>query len=243
MIRSLLCAVALSCLGAFAQAQTLPAPDKLIDLRSGQGRTLLKEAEAQAAFIPLSINFVTQKTPSYCGVASIVMVLNALEIPGPAVADYESCGAFTQDNFFNAATEAILPLSTLAELGMTLDQAGAMLALHPVEVEVHHAAETTLDAFREAARDYLGREGHFVIVNFLRTAVGEDGGGHMSPLAAYDAEADRFLMLDVSRYKYPPVWIRAADLYAAMNTADADNEGRTRGYVLVKRAGPAAPAK
>jgi Phytochelatin synthase len=35
-------------------------------------------------------------------------------------------------------------------------------------------------------------------------AIGQEQGGHISPLAAYDAETDRFLILDVSRYKYPP---------------------------------------
>jgi hypothetical protein len=44
-----------------------------------------------------------------------------------------------------------------------------------------------------------------VIVNYLRKAIGQEKGGHISPLAAYDAETDRFLILDVSRYKYPPV--------------------------------------
>ena len=55
----------------------------------------------------------------------------------------------------------------------------------------------------------------------------------ISPLAAYDAETDRFLILDMSRYKYPPVWVEAGDLYAAMITPDSDNDNRTRGFVLV----------
>ena len=48
-------------------------------------------------------------------------------------------------------------------------------------------------------------------------------------------------MLDVARYKYPPVWVRAEDLFAAMDTTDADNQNRTRGYVLVRK-GANAPA-
>ncbi len=80
-----------------------------------------------------------------------------------------------------------------------------------------------------------------MIVNYLRKAIGQERGGHISPLAAYDAEMDRFLILDVSRYKYPPVWVRASELFAAMDTTDADNQNRTRGFVLVKKAG-AAPA-
>ena len=65
--------------------------------------------------------------------------------------------------------------------------------------------------------------------------MGQQTGGHISPLAAYDAEQDRFLILDVARYKYPPVWVTAEDLFNAMNTTDSDNENRTRGYVLITK--------
>ena len=71
-----------------------------------------------------------------------------------------------------------------------------------------------------------------MIVNYLRKAIGQQTGGHISPLAAYDAKVDRFLILDVARYKYPPVWVKTSDLFDAMNTTDAANDNKTRGYVL-----------
>ena len=83
---------------------------------------------------------------------------------------------------------------------------------------------------------YLGEPGHFVIVNYLRKALGQEVGGHISPLAAYDAKSDRFLLLDVARYKYPPVWVKTSDIFDAMNTSDAANDGKSRGYVLVTAA-------
>ena len=236
-------AVVFCLLAGNAHAQTLPLPDNLIDLRSGQGEQLLHDSDALAAFIPLTSNFVTQKTQAYCGVASMVMVLNALQLPAPAVPEYDPYHTFTQDNLLTDQTDQILPREVLAKQGMTLDQLGAILGAQPVAVEVHHAADSSVDAFRTSARDYLGQDGQFVIINYLRKALGQERGGHISPLAAYDAETDRFLILDVSRYKYPPVWATAADVFAAMNTTDSDNQNRTRGYVLVKRAdGPAAPA-
>ena len=221
--------------GAGAAAQTLSLPDNLIDLRSHQGEELLRDSDAYTAFVPLSVNFVTQENQAFCGVASIVMVLNAMQLPAPAVPAYDPYHTFTQDNFFNERTEAILPRETLAEQGMTLDQLGALLGTEPVKVEVHHAADSNLDEFRKTAREYLSREDQFVIVNYLRKAIGQEKGGHISPLAAYDAETDRFLILDVSRYKYPPVWVTASQLFAAMNTTDSDNENKTRGFVLVKK--------
>jgi hypothetical protein len=219
---------------AVAHAQTLPLPEALIDLRSNEGEQLLEESDAREAFIPLSATFVTQKNHAYCGVASIVMVLNALQLPAPAMPENGAYHSFTQDNVLDEATDKILPREVLARQGMTLDELGALLATRQVAVEVQHAADATLDAFRASARDYLGRERHFVLVNYLRKAIGQESGGHISPLAAYDAETDRFLILDVSRYKYPPVWVGAADLFQAMNTTDADNQGKTRGYVLIR---------
>src|SRR3954467_5927299 len=38
--------------------------------------------------------------------------------------------------------EAVLPREVLAKQGMTLDQIGQLLALHPVEAEVHHAGDS-----------------------------------------------------------------------------------------------------
>ena len=179
---------------------------------------------------------MTQKTQAYCGVASMVMVLNALGVPAPTTPEYRPYHTFTQDNLLNEETDAILPRDVLAHQGMTLDQLGDLVALHhPVTVEVHHAAEGGLDAFRAAARDYLAHDDRFVIVNYLRKAIQQETGGHISPLGAYDAETDRFLILDVARYKYPPVWVKASDLFDAMNTVDAVNAGRTRGYVLIAR--------
>ena len=196
--------------------------------------------KALEAYFPLSVTFVTQKTQAYCGVASMVMALNALEVPAPTSPEYQPYATFTQDNVLDERTEAILPRAVLARQGMTLDQLGGLLALHPVTVEVHHAAPGGLDEFRKAAADHLASRNHVVLVNYLRKALGQERGGHISPLAAYDAKADRFLILDVARYKYPPVWVTASDLFDAMNTPDTENDGKTRGYVLVSA--PAAKA-
>jgi hypothetical protein len=89
----------------------------------------------------------------------------------------------------------------------------------------------------------------FVIVNFLRSALDEDPkgpieaslAGHYSPLAAYHEGTDRFLLLDVARYKYPPAWIEASELYGAMTATDLDS-GKSRGFLQVRAAGAAAPA-
>jgi Phytochelatin synthase len=238
-------ALALWIFAPLAHADTLALPPNLTDLNSEEGQKFFLESGSFTAYFPVADNFVTQKTQSYCGVASIVMVLNALGVPAPTTPEYQPYHTFTQDNLLDDVTDAVLPRAVLARQGMTLDQLGKLLALHPVALEVHHAADASLDAFRAAARDYLSAKDHFVLVNYLRKAIGQQIGGHISPLAAYDAKADRFLILDVARYKYPPVWVKASDLFDAMNTTDAVNNNLTRGYILLSKIGTptAAPVQ
>jgi hypothetical protein len=215
--------------------QTLPLPPSLIRLDSEAGAQLLLDSQARRAYWPLSVHFLTQKNQAYCGVASLVMVLNALAVKAPPAPGYEPFATFTQDNLLNERTEAILPLQTLLSQGMTLTQLGAILSTFGTMASVHHANDDGLDDFRRTASRQLSRPDGYVIVNYLRRTIGQESGGHISPLAAYDARTDRFLILDVSRYKYPPVWVAATALYAAMNTIDTDNAERRRGYVLIER--------
>ena len=117
-------------------AETLPLPPRLIDFTSHDGETFLIESKAREDYFPLSIQFVTQKTPAYCGVASMVMVLNALNVPAPPTPDNQAFRTFTQDDVLDDGTDVVLPRDLLARQGMTLDQLGALLALHPVSVEL-----------------------------------------------------------------------------------------------------------
>jgi Phytochelatin synthase len=238
-------ALALSLAAPLAHAETLALPPNLTDLNSEEGQKLFLESGSFTAYFPIADNFVTQKTQSYCGVASVVMVLNALGMPAPTTPEYQPYHTFTQDNLLDDQTDAVLPRAVLARQGMTLDELGKLLALHPLAIEVHHAADVSLDAFRASARDYLRAKDHFVLVNYLRKAIGQQIGGHISPLAAYDPIADRFLVLDVARYKYPPFWVKTSDLFDAMNTTDAVNNNMTRGYVLISKIGTptAAPVQ
>jgi Phytochelatin synthase len=235
-LRSLFAALAWGLLLTGANGETLKLPDNLVGFTSHDGESYFAESDAREAYFPLASNFLTQKTQAYCGVASIVMVLNALSIPAPPVPEYEPYRTFTQDNVLTPQTDAVLPREVLARQGMTLDQIGGILLTQPVKVEIHHAAESSVDEFRKVARSYLGEPGHFVLINYLRRAIGQEDGGHISPLGAYDGKTDRFLILDVARYRYPPVWVTTTDIFDAMNTRDSDNENKTRGFVLVTAA-------
>jgi hypothetical protein len=220
---------------ALSIAQTLPLPESLIGAASDAGEAILVDADAREAYFPLVNSFVTQQNQAFCGVASTVMILNALEIPAPAVPAFDPYRTFTQDNVLTAETEKIIPLELIKKQGITVDQLAGLIGTYPVNVTLTHAAESSVEKFRTDARQALATPGHFVIVNYLRKAINQERGGHISPLAAFDVETDRFLILDVARYKYPPVWVKAADLFAAMNTTDSDNDNKTRGYIVIAK--------
>ena len=233
----LVAAAAIAAGVAAARAETLPLPEGVIGLTTPEGEALLFGAEARNDYFPLSIHFTTQVNPAYCGPATIAMVLNALDVPRPASDMTVGLGMFDQENIFTPATDAVKPASAILSppYGMTLDDLGGMLAAHDLEVTVVHAADSDVDTFRKTAIAELADNDHFILVNYLRKAIGQEAGGHISPLGAYDADTDRFLILDVSRYKYPPVWVKAEALFGAMNTIDSDNNDQTRGYVSVSR--------
>ena len=216
-------------------SQTLPLSPNLIAFNSDEGEKLLIDSKSREDFFPLSTQFVTQNNQAYCGVASIVMVLNSLGIPAPEAPQYKPYRVFTQENFFsNEKTKKVLPAEVVSQKGMTLAQIGGLLASYNVKVNVYHAADTSIEKFRSLAAENLKQPGNFILINYLRKEIGQEKGGHISPLAAYNEQTDRFLILDVSRYKYPPVWVRAADLWKAMATTDSES-GKTRGFVFVSK--------
>src|SRR5262245_55565295 len=102
---------------AGSHADTLPLPDNLTGFSTHDGEVYFGESDAHEAYFPLASNFLTQKTQSYCGVASMVMVLNALGLPAPVVPEYAPYRTFTQDNVLNERTDAVLPRKTLARQG------------------------------------------------------------------------------------------------------------------------------
>lgn len=212
-------------------AQTLPLADTLTSLITPEGQTLLLQSEAQVDYLPLMSHFTTQKNGTFCGVASIVMVLNALMVEDPLAPKWNR-GYFTQDNIFSAQTEAVIPRRTIARQGMTLAELAGLFESYSVTATVHHGADLTLDEFRSHLANNLAEPDNFVVVNYLGRAIAQGSGGHISPLAAYDEDTDQFLILDVSRHKYPPVWVSAEQLWQATNTLDLVS-GKTRGVVLV----------
>jgi hypothetical protein len=212
-----------------------PVTDELLRLDTPQGQQLLFRSAAHAAFLPLASVFETQRNQTYCGVASVVMVLNALELPAPTAAEHGAHRIFTQRNVLNGRTDVVVSERRIARRGMLLAEVAKVLEVYGATVDLHQAAASSTGAFRELAVRSLSEPGHHVIVNYGRSSLGQDGVGHTSPLGAYDADTDRFLILDVARYRSPAIWIRSDHLFAAMAAPKSPGSSQSRGFLLIRK--------
>jgi hypothetical protein len=106
-----------------------------------------------------------------------------------------------------------------------------MLRANGVTTKLTIVDENKLDDdIRTELVENLQRRDDYVIIAFLREAVGERGGPHISPLGAYDAESDSFLVLDVNPSSADWVWMPTQTLIKGMRTFD---KIENRGYILV----------
>lgn len=210
----------------------------LVPLPEPAGQELLFRSRMRADFLPLVGWFVTQANLAYCGVASAVMVLNSLGVPAPETPGYGPYRFWGQDNLFAApAGRAFATAETVGRRGMTLAQLAGLLAAQGVSVQHWHGDQLSLAQFRGLLRRSLSDPDDRLLVNYHRASLGQEGGGHISPLAAYDPAGDRVLILDVARYRYPAVWVATEALWRSIRTVDPDS-GASRGLVRISR-GPA----
>eukprot|EP00977_Amphora_coffeiformis_P021060 scaffold8782_cov145-Amphora_coffeaeformis.AAC.1 len=187
----------------------------------------------------LQQGFEAQVNQAYCGVASATTLLNSFrnhnDVTLPVDYAYDPYSYATQEDVFDNACvvqnvfyrnedfDGILA----APFGLGMAQVAALLECFfhvqdQWQVQLTHVdpSQSTLEQVRDALRKILGTTHARVLVNFDRHVVQEEGGGHWSPVAAYNPTIDAFLILDVAKYKCPATWIPARLLYQAMGTTD-----------------------
>jgi Phytochelatin synthase len=229
----------------------------LLAFASEDGLARLTRSAAKADFAALANQFEGQSNAAFCGPTTAAIVLNALgpgagELPRdrsrlrsddlkhlPAAADL-TLARFTQDNVFDKSPKTraqalgepmLINGKTVRDVGFQLRQLDALLRAHGLATRLVVVDEAKADAeIRDELRRNLERSGDFVVVNYTRRAVGQPGGGHISPLGAYDADSDSFLVLDVNPAAAGWVWMPTPVLVKAMRTFDTVEN---RGYIVV----------
>ena len=163
-------------------------------------------------FAQLERSFKLQVYRSFCGPASIAMVLRAYGVNG---AD--------QISLFPSLTGKLKAFYS----GMTLAELDALAKSSGLRTQLVYADKLSLETFRERLKANLGREGVFVLVNYDRRVVKQQGMGHISPVAVYDPRSDAFPVLDEASYRYPWTWV------------PAQSDGRFRGVLFIEGYRPA----
>ena len=201
---------------------------------TAEGRALQSRIPEKADYWQLIPTFAVQITQSYCSVASAITVLNAMPIQKPVDPTYAPYAFFTQTNFFTPEVTEIISAETVLKMGMTREEMTATLNAQGVSAR-SVAGDTFNDEDLRTLLQYtLGDDGQFVLANYYRASLGQVGGGHWSALAAYDVKTDSVLILDVAKYKYPPVWVGTSTLLTAIATLDTTSN-KSRGLVIVSK--------
>ena len=230
---------------------------ELVPFSSDEGLTRLARSTAKVDFPALANQFEAQSNPAFCGPTSAAIVLNAVRGRSPDLPrdrsrlheedlryvpkNYDpTIPRFTQDNVITKGQKTraqVLgePLAIngeqITDYGYEVRQLDEMLRANGVITQLTIVDDNKVDQdIRAELVENLKRRGDYVIVAFLREAVGQRGGPHISPLGAYDAESDSFLILDVNPASADWVWMPTKTLVRGMRTFD---KVENRGYILI----------
>jgi len=207
-----------------------PLPNTAIAFASPEGRRLFAEALAaggMTGYFPLAEQFHTQSDPAYCGLGSLVMAFNALAI------DPERLWKGVWRWFAEDMLDCCLPLAEIRERGLSIDELACLAHCNGAEVAVERADTKNLSAWRHALQR-SARGDSVTVASYDRAALGQTGSGHFSPIGGFHAGRDLVLILDVARFKYPPHWVSAEQLWQAMQPNDPVT-GLARGWIALRR--------
>ena len=208
---------------------------ELVYLNTPQGEQRLISAKLRQPFFAMQPYVETQQNLAFCGPASIVAVMNSLGTPRPAESHLYPYNFYTQDNIFNADTQKVKSFVMVSTRGMTLAEIAGFFSALGVKATPYYGEALNAEQLRTLLKAALAKPDTRIVANYNRKTLAQDGGGHQSPIAAYDEASDSVLMLDVAKFKYPPAWIKLGDLLESMQTIDADS-GKSRGLVVVEKA-------
>lgn len=195
-----------------------PLPPSCIDFASSEGKSIFKEALSDGTmdcFFKLAAQFRTQDEPAYCGLSTLVMVLNALSVdPGKV---WKGPWRWYHENMLNCC----VPLDVAQKKGITLFHFSCLAMCNSLDVNMVQALPTaTIAQFREVVKSASKSDSQVLVCSYSRRTLGQTGDGHFSPIGGYHSGQDLVLIFDVARFKYPPHWISVKLMWEAMQALD-----------------------
>lgn len=122
-------------------------------------------------FFRLAEAFHTQAEPSFCGLGTLVNVLNALEFdPGAS-----SVGSWRW--YSESMLHCCVDLEVVKVKGITFDEWGCIARCQGLAVEMVRAQNATIDDFRAAVVSSCGSTNRVLCVSYSRKVLGQTGDG------------------------------------------------------------------
>ena len=185
------------------------------------------------SYFPLVSHFVTQSEPAFCGLSTLVTILNALEID-PRRQWNNSVWRYFEESMLSCCED----LEGVKKRGITFNTFCCLARCNGLKVSAVHGTDGTLEEFRNVVKACTAGRTDLLAVSYDRSVLNQTGTGHFSPIGAYDPESDHVLILDVARFKYPPHWTPLESLFQSMQTLDRSTS-KSRGYAVLSDASSA----
>lgn len=209
-----------------------PLPDSAIAFSSPEGRQIFTEALAEGCmegYFALAEQFHTQAEPAFCGLSTLVVVLNALSIDPGRI--WKGLWRWYGEEFLDCCQ----PLAAIKENGITFDEFVCLARCNGAIVNPYRFSHNNLEDFRHAVKQVTAKpQGVHLVAAYSRQALQQTGEGHFSPIGGYHPKRDLVLLLDVARFKYPPHWVNLSALWKAFEPVDRTT-GQCRGYILLEK--------
>jgi hypothetical protein len=215
------------------QIQPNPASE-LLYLDNNQAIQLLLHDAYNAAtdFFMYQQGWEVQINQAYCAIATSAAVLNSyrgkIALPQDPIYTpfpWATQMALVEDECVKAA---VLDIDSVKCAGLGIGMVpnllncflmpqGFVAMAYPVDPDF-----SSQDHLKDIVVNALLDENSRVVLNYDRGGIGQGplGHGHWSPIGAYSQEIDSFLIMDVAKYKYPPVWVPTDKLFGGVGTLD-----------------------
>jgi len=219
-------------------------PNSCIGFSTLLGKEIFKSAlvhNGLKSFYSLIQQFSTQTEPSFCGLTTLVLVLNALSVDPKQI--WKGPWRWYSEEMLNCC----VPLEEIQQSGITFQDFRCLAKCQGLTVKYAYADDNKagLMKFRSAVKQACidteasltpmvdeEKKNIYLVVTYSRKVLQQTGSGHFSPIAAYDPVSDQVLILDTARFKYGAHWTKIELLYNAMVPVDKDT-GKSRGYFLL----------
>jgi glutathione gamma-glutamylcysteinyltransferase len=179
-------------------------------------------------YFALSEQFHTQSEPAFCGLGTLTMSLNALNL------DPMRTWRGPWRWFSEELLDCCVPLDQVRKVGITFDEFVCLARCNGAATDAHRASESDLASFRQRVQAASSSGDAVLVVSYSRAGLGQTGSGaapqpdrqrapacltrragHFSPIGGYHRARDLVLIMDVARFKYPPHWVPLPLLWCA----------------------------